>query len=130
MPSEEKIVAEQSFPDGDIEVQESYLNGELDLVTIVDSRNSTTEKLYGNRTESIRFIFKLKEHKLQLSRIFAVSQSGGHALDMKRTVWGNYKKTYRKRSLLDDSSMTILRFSYPNLRVDTRRIRDRVLNLI
>lgn len=131
MTSRQETATEQPFPDGNIVLRESYLDDKLDLITIVDSRDGTTEKLYGNRTESVRFIFSVEEGKMKLSRIFANSQNGGgHALDMKPTIGGTYRKTYKKRSLLDDNSMEILNSNYPDLRVDTRRIRDRILSFI
>lgn len=129
MTATEETLENRTFSDGEIEVRESYINEELDLVTIIDSRDKTSDKV--QRAESITFIFSVKKDRLQLSRIFANSQNGsGHAIDMKPTIGGGYRKTYTKRNLLDDQSIEMLRNNYPELTVDTRRIRDRIRDLL
>lgn len=130
MTSQEKVSNKRSFEDGKLEIKESYLNGELDLVTLVDSRERTVDQLYGNRTVEVSFIFRVEDDRLELSRIFANSEKGGHALDTKRSIFGGFTTTYRRRDLLDDSSLELLRSDYPGLAVDTQRLRDKVRRML
>ena len=124
-----ELVRKRSFTDGKIEIEESYFDGKLDLVTVTDYRDRTTDEVHKSR-ESITFIFSVEDDRLQLSRIFANSERGGYALDMKRTIGGNFRATYKERRLLSEEVMDILRLDYPELRIDTRRLRDRIRNLI
>lgn len=130
MGSQESISNKRSFNDGKLEIKESYLKGELNLVTLVDSRERTVDQLYGNRTVEVSFIFSVEDDKLELSRIFANSENGGHALDTTRSIFGGFTKTYKRRDLLDNSAMEFLKSEYPNLTIDTRRIRDKIRTLL
>lgn len=130
MTSQENVSNKRSFEDGELEIKESHLNGELDLVTLVDSRERTVDQLYGNQTVEVSFIFSVEDDRLELSRIFANSENGGHALDTKRSIFGGFTTTYEKRDLLDDSALELLRSDYPELTIDTRRIRDRIRGLL
>lgn len=130
MGSQQNILNKRSFEDGQLEIKESCLNGDLDLVTLVDSRERTIDQLYGGRTVEVTFIFSVEDDKLELSRIFANSENGGHALDTTRSIFGGFTTTYKRRDLLDDLALEFLRSEYPSLTIDTRRIRDRIRSLL
>lgn len=130
MGSQENISNKRSFQDGELEIKESYLDGELYLVTLIDSRERTVDQLYGNRTVEVTFIFSVDDDKLELSRIFANSENGGYALDTKRSIFGGFTTTYERRDLLDNSALKFLGSEYPELTIDTRRIRDKIRSLL
>lgn len=123
--SNSEITREIRYHDGQIELKESYLSGELDLVTLVDSRDRTVSQVYGDRCVSVKFIFSVIEDKIEISRIFADTPKGGYALDSRSSLLTKYRvKTYSDRRLLKGDGIDILKEEYPDKRIDLRRFRD------
>lgn len=127
--SSEKSVHSGEFPDGEINVKESYVNGELHLVSVEDSRDAVVNELYSNRTESILFIFRVHEDKLRISRIFAQTNNGGYALDSKRTLSGGFRESFDRISLMDEESLSTIKQRYPDKRIDKQLLTDKIRNL-
>lgn len=126
-----ETVTTRSFEDGEIEVVESYLDGELDLVTVKDGRSRVTGEVYGDRCVSVSFIFTVIGDRLEISRIFANTETGGYALDSRPSLVSRYYvSTFKRRDLLDEESLGVLGSLYPEYRVDLRRVRDVVRNLL
>lgn len=125
----EKSVYSGEFPDGVITLKESYVNGELHLVSVEDSRDKIVDELYSNRAESVLFIFRVYENKLQISRIFAQTDNGGYALDNKRTLSGGFRESFDRISLMDEEALSIVHQRYPDKRIDKQLITDKIRNL-
>lgn len=125
----EKSVYSGEFPDGEITLKESYVNGELHLVSVEDSRDKIINELYSNRSESVLFIFKVHENKLQISRIFAQTDNGGYALDSKRTLSGGFRESFDRISLMDEESLSTIKQRYPDKRIDKQLLTDKIRNL-
>lgn len=127
----DETVMKHSYEDGEIEVVESYLGGELDLVTVKDSRSRVTGEVYGDRCVSVSFIFTVVGNRLEISRIFANTETGGHALDSRPSLVSRYYvRTFKRRDLLDEESLDLLGSLYPEYRTDLRRFLDIVRNFL
>lgn len=127
----EETVTARTYADGEIEVVESYLGDSLDLVTIKDSRDKTTDEVYGSRCVSVSFTFDVTGDRLEISRIFADTGSGGYALDSRPSLVSKYHvSTFKRRDLLDEESLGVLGSLYPDYRVDLRRVRDVVIDIL
>lgn len=130
-PSHKEKVNTPVHPE--IELTKSYVGGELNCVSITDSRSETQEK-YPFNIYSITFIFSADpdKKKLTISRIFANRENGGgHAIDSRPSIFSKYHvKDYGYRSLLDEKSMATLEGDFPEYTISTKRIRDRVKSLV
>lgn len=118
----------QDFDDGKLKILEDYYEDELFHITLVDSRDRIIKKVHSDRIVSISFIFIDKEDRLELSRIFADSKNGSHALDTKPSYFKDdgFRKTLKRRDLLDSDSLDFLSSEYPQKTIDRRRIRDKI----
>lgn len=128
MASEKEVYSEK-FSDGTITLDESYIDGELHLVSIEDSRDRTVDELYSNRAVSVLFIFRVYDDKMQISRIFAQTENGGYSLDTKRMITGGFRESFENISMMDEQALSIIEQRYPDKRIDRQRKIDKIKNL-
>ncbi len=92
MGTTEQRIHEMEASDGRLELKESYRDGDESphLVSIRDYRTSTLDAVAGATKRdthiSLLFDYNAEQNRLIISRVFANSERGGHALDMRPSL--------------------------------------------